>query len=65
MRLSRDDGDSGESESIINQRKILYASAAEMGLNVVGEYVYDGWSGTSFQRPGFQQMLKDIEDNNI
>ena len=65
MRLSRDDGDSGESESIINQRKILYASAAEMGLNVVGEYVDDGWSGTSFQRPGFQQMLKDIEEKRI
>ena len=65
MRLSRDDGDSGESESIINQRKILYAYAMEMGFNVVGEYVDDGWSGTSFQRPGFQQMIKDIDDKEI
>jgi len=37
MRLSRDDGDSGESESIINQRKILYAYAMEIGFNVVRE----------------------------
>ena len=65
MRLSRDDGDSGESESIINQRKILYAYAMEMGFNVVGEYVDDGWSGTSFQRPGFQQMIKDIDEKGI
>lgn len=65
MRLSRDDGDSGESESIINQRKILYACAAEKGFNVVGEYVDDGWSGTNFNRPGFQQMLNDIEEKGI
>ena len=65
MRLSRDDGDSGESESIINQRKILYAYAAEMGFNVVGEYVDDGWSGTGFQRPGFRQMLEEIEEKEI
>lgn len=65
MRLSRDDGDSGESESIVNQRKILYAYAMEMGFNVVGEYVDDGWSGTSFQRPGFQQMIKDIDEKQI
>lgn len=65
MRLSRDDGDSGESESIVNQRKILYSYALEMGFNVAGEYVDDGWSGTNFNRPGFQQMLKDVEEKEI
>jgi len=64
-RLSRDDGDSSESESIVNQRKILYSFASEMGFEIVGEYVDDGWSGTNFNRPGFQQMLKDIKPKGI
>lgn len=65
MRLSRDDGDSGESESIVNQRKILYSFASEMGFEIVGEYVDDGWSGTNFNRPGFRQMLEDIKPKEI
>ena len=65
MRLSRDDGDLSESESIINQRKILHSFAMEQGFNVVGEYVDDGWSGTNFNRPGFQQMIKDIDPKKI
>jgi len=65
MRLSRDDGDSGESESIVNQRKILYGYAMEMGFSVVNEYVDDGWSGTTFNRPGFQQMIGDIKTKGI
>ena len=60
MRLSRDDETYGDSVSIETQRTILRQFAKENLLHVVDEYVDDGWSGTSFQRPGFQQMLKDI-----
>lgn len=65
MRLSRDDGDSGESESIVNQRKILRDFAREQGFFVAGEYADDGWSGTNFNRPAFKQMMEDIETKKI
>lgn len=66
MRLSRDDGDDRESESIENQRDIIdnYIEEHEE-LEVVGEYADDGFTGTNFNRPGFQKMLKDIEDEKI
>lgn len=65
MRLSRDDGDPVESESIGNQRRILSAFAREQGFNIVGEYTDDGWSGTTFNRPGFRKMIADIEAKKI
>lgn len=61
LRLSRDDDNPGESESIQNQRSLLRAYAAREGLHIVGEYVDDGWSGTRFDRPRFQAMLRDME----
>lgn len=66
MRLSRDDGDDRESESIENQRDIIdnYISEYE-DLEVIGEYVDDGFTGTNFNRPGFQKMLKGIENGKI
>ena len=48
LRLSREDGDKTESDSIANQRTMLEAYAAEHGLTVVDEYIDDGWSGTNF-----------------
>ena len=47
-RLSRDDELRGESNSISNQRMMLRQYAAEHGLNVIDEYIDDGWSGTNF-----------------
>lgn len=44
---------------------MLRQYAAEHGLTVVGEYIDDGWSGTNFDRPGFQKMIDDIEDGKI
>ena len=35
------------------------------GLPVVGEYVDDGWSGTNFERPGFQRMMDDVEAGKV
>lgn len=66
MRLSRDDGDDRESESIENQRDIIdnYIQAKD-DLEIVQEYVDDGFTGTNFNRPGFQKMLKDIEEGKI
>ena len=66
MRLSRDDGDEAESESIENQRDIIDNYIEEnKELEIVGEYADDGFTGTNFNRPGFQRMLKDIEEGKI
>lgn len=65
IRLSREDGDKQESESIGNQRKILQRYVKENDLNFVREYVDDGVSGTTFDRHSFNEMLKDIEEKNI
>ena len=65
IRLSREDGDKQESESISNQRKILQRYLKENDLCFVKEYVDDGVSGTTFDRPGFSKMIQDIEDGNI
>ena len=62
IRLSREDGDKEESSSVTNQREILkrYVSEQE-NFFIVKEYVDDGWTGTNFDRPGFKQMIEDIE----
>ena len=65
MRLSKDDGDSGESSSITNQRKLLTAYAASHGFPVFGEYADDGYSGTNFDRPAFRRLLSDVEAKKI
>ena len=65
MRLSRDDENYGDSVSIETQRTILRQYAKEQGLPVVGEYVDDGWSGTNFERPGFQRMMDDVEAGKV
>ena len=44
---------------------MLRQYAAEHGLNVIDEYIDDGWSGTNFDRPDFQRMIDDIEDGKI
>ena len=65
MRLSRDDEQAGDSESIQNQRDILRAYAQSNGMVIAGEYVDDGWSGTNFNRPDFRRMIADIESGKI
>ena len=65
IRLSREDGDKQESESIGNQRKILQRYIKENNLILIKEYIDDGVSGTTFDRPGFNEMLQDIENKNI
>ncbi|MCI8637083.1 MAG: recombinase family protein [Clostridia bacterium] len=65
IRLSREDGDKQESESIGNQRNILQRYVKEYNLTLIKEYVDDGISGTTFDRPGFNKMLQDIEKGTI
>ena len=60
-RLSRDDGAEVESNSIGNQKRMLEKKAKEYGLKNTHCYIDDGYTGTNFNRPGFQQMLDDIE----
>ena len=60
-RLSRDDGAEGESNSIANQKKLLSKYAKEHGFTNTKFYVDDGYTGTNFNRPGFQRMLEDMD----
>ena len=60
-RLSRDDGAEGDSNSISNQKKLLSRFAKDCGFANTKHYVDDGYTGTNFNRPGFQQMIEDIE----
>jgi len=65
LRLSKDDKNTDESESITNQRKFLINYAKENDINIAEIYVDDGYSGTNSNRPDFQRMLKDIEVRKI
>lgn len=66
IRLSREDGDKEESASVTNQRDIIKRFIEENENFVfIKEYVDDGFTGTNFNRPAFQEMLKDIEDGII
>ncbi len=60
-RLSKDDRQDAESNSISNQKTFLAQKAKEYGLSDTRYYVDDGYTGTNFNRPGFQKMLEDIE----
>lgn len=66
LRLSREDGDKVESDSIGGQRDLIadYVRTHD-GLKLEGEYVDDGYSGTTFERPAFKKMIQDIDDKKI
>lgn len=61
FRLSQEDERQGESASIDNQRTILRKYAEERGFEIHGEYIDDGISGTTFQRPEVQRLLDDAK----
>jgi DNA invertase Pin-like site-specific DNA recombinase len=65
IRLSKEDDSDRESESVANQRSLLRAFAQKHKLSVAGEYVDDGISGTTFDRPNFQRMIADIQAGKI
>ena len=64
-RLSKDDGTENESASIATQKSILTDYVKKQGWHLAKTYVDDGYSGTNFQRPSFQNMIKDIENGLI
>ncbi|WP_303971508.1 recombinase family protein [Faecalicoccus pleomorphus] len=64
-RLSQDDALDGESNSITNQKNLLSRYAADHGFKNTMFFVDDGYSGTNFQRPGFQEMMKYVEDYSV
>jgi DNA invertase Pin-like site-specific DNA recombinase len=65
MRLSREDGDDLESESISNQRDILKDFANKNNLCMISEYIDDGFTGTDFNRPGFIKLIEDVREKKI
>ena len=64
-RLSKDDERAGESLSIENQKLMLRKYATEQGFTVIDEYIDDGWSGTSFNRPEVKRLLEDAKTGRI
>lgn len=66
IRLSKEDGDKTESDSIANQKKLItdYLKV-QTDCTLHDIYVDDGFSGTTFSRPGFERMIADIETGKI
>ncbi len=65
IRLSKEDENEGQSESVTNQLSLLTAFAAEHKLCVFDTYIDDGWSGTNFDRPAFRRLIADIEAKKV
>lgn len=66
VRLSREDGDKLESESVSSQKSIIEDFILlHNDINIVDFYVDDGWSGTDFDRPDFQRMMEDIRNKKV
>ena len=66
IRLSREDDDKVIlSESIVNQKSLLLQYVKENNLKVYDIYIDDGYSGTNFDRPSFNRLLKDIEFGRV
>ena len=64
-RLSRDDGDDKESNSISTQKNLLEQYAKNNGLPNLTHFTDDGISGTRFDRPGFMAMMEEVEAGNV
>ena len=61
LRLSREEAQKSESSSITNQRMIVAKYCEQCGINLVREFIDDGYSGGNFDRPGFQEMMRELE----
>lgn len=65
-RLSQDDGDKEESNSIVNQKALIRDFMSEhQELQLVEEYADDGFSGVNFERPDFKRMMQDVKSQRI
>ena len=64
-RLSRDDDLNGESNSITNQKQYLEDYARRNGFTNIRHFTDDGFSGVNFNRPSFQELIKEVEAGNV
>lgn len=64
-RLSRDDDNAGDSNSIVNQKKYLECYAQQRGYTNCRHYTDDGWSGGNFERPAWKRLVADIEAGKV
>ena len=64
-RLSRDDDLTGDSSSIVNQKRYLESYAQQHGYTNIVHYTDDGWSGGNFDRPDWKRMIADIEAGKV
>lgn len=64
-RLSRDDELQGDSNSIVNQKEILWRYAEENRFSNPRFFVDDGYSGANFDRPAYQEMMGLVEDGSV
>ena len=65
-RLSRDDGDKPESDSIANQRALIRDYLKQhKEITIVSEHSDDGYSGVNFERPGFAEMMDEIREGKV
>lgn len=60
-RLSRDDELQGDSNSIINQKKMLENYCRQNGFTNIRHYTDDGYSGSNFDRPAWKQLMEDVD----
>lgn len=65
VRLSREEARNGESNSITNQKSIIKSYCERHGIHLVRIFDDDGWSGGNFDRPGFQAMMRELENGRI
>lgn len=65
LRLSKEDGEKVESNSISNQREIINSYVKRNQITMVKEYVDDGYSGANFDRPNFKEMISDAYDKKF
>lgn len=65
LRLSREDGDSTESNSIGSQRQIIMSFAKNNEIEITHEFIDDGYSGSNFNRPDFKRMIKELENKSF
>ena len=65
LRFSREKAQGGESSSITNQRMIVSNFCKQNGITLIREFADDGWSVGNFERPAFQDMMRQLEKGKV
>lgn len=64
-RLSRDDDNAGESNSIVHQKQMLEDYAMKHGFTNLVHFTDDGWSGATFDRPSWNRLVEGVKNGEI